>query len=103
MVTPEHEGARMSDSQEKRLITLEDLSSIALVSDPQAQPGGTLIAWVVTRMDDDQDTYKSAIWVAENDGGNARQLTSGTHREATPRWPRDGQSITSGSNRTAVP
>ncbi len=92
----------MSDSQEKRLITLEDLSSIALVSDPQAQPGGTLIAWVVTRMDDDQDTYKSAIWVAENDGGNARQLTSGNHRDASPRWSPDGQSIAFVSNRTPM-
>ncbi len=85
--------------QQKRPITLEDLSRIALVSDPQASPDGTHIAWVVTHLDDDKDTYTSAIWLADADGANARQLTSGTARDANPRWSPDGMTVAFVTNR----
>lgn len=85
--------------QQKRPMTLEDLSRIALVSDPQASPDGQHIAWVVTHMDDDKDTYTSAIWLADADGANARQLTSGTARDASPRWSPDGSTVAFVSNR----
>ncbi|HEV2074386.1 MAG TPA: hypothetical protein VGR29_12175, partial [Thermomicrobiales bacterium] len=59
----------------KRPITADDIKQIKLVSDPQAQPNGDLVTWVVTRVDDDGDTYTSGLWIARSNGENARQLT----------------------------
>lgn len=83
----------------KRPISADDLKRIKLVSDPQPQPEGALVAWVVTSIDDAGDTYASAIWVGNADGTGARQLTSGTSRDTTPRWSPDGTTIAFVSNR----
>lgn len=92
----------MSKSPARDAVTADDLKRIQLVSDPQAQPGGSLVAWVVTRVDDDNNSYASAIWIGERDGSNARQLTSGAHRDASPRWSPDGGRIAFVSNRPAM-
>ncbi len=83
----------------KRPITADDIRRIKLVSDPQAQPNDDLVTWVVTRVDDDGDTYTSGLWIARSNGENERQLTSGTSRDTSPRWSPDGRTIAFVSNR----
>lgn len=83
-------------------ITIDDLALLAQVHDPQAHKD--ILAWVVTRIDQDKDNYSSAIWIANSDGTNARQLTSGAWRDANPRWSPDGSHIAFTSNRPpAIP
>jgi len=77
----------------RRPIEADDLFRIALVSDPQAEPGGARIAYVVTRLDKDADEYRSAIWTVDLEGGEPRQLTSGAARDTAPRWSPDGKEI----------
>jgi dipeptidyl aminopeptidase/acylaminoacyl peptidase len=92
----------MTNGSGKRPITADDLKHIGIVSDPQHQSGGDQIAWVVTHMDDEEDTYVSAIWLGTHNGENIRQLTSGTSRDASPRWSPDGTTIAFVSNRAPM-
>ena len=78
-------------------ITIDDLFRLAQVHDPQTH--GNRIAWVVTKIDEKADSYTSAIWVADADGTNARQLTNGTWRDTNPRWSPDGSLLAFTSNR----
>lgn len=83
----------------RRPLEIDDIFAIDLVSEPAISPGGDRVVWVVTSLDRDADTYKAALWIAELDGANARQLTSGMHRDTAPTWSPDGRSIAFVSNR----
>lgn len=89
-------------SPRQRPLTADDLFAIQMVGDPQSSPDGRLISWVITRLDKDKDAYFSAIWIANADGSDARKLTGGSARDASPRWSPDGGSIAFVSNRPAM-
>ncbi|HWK81941.1 MAG TPA: hypothetical protein VNP95_14305, partial [Thermomicrobiales bacterium] len=83
----------------RRHLTPDDLFAIRLVGDLQASPDGARIAWSVVTVDKEQDGYRSAIWIADADGANARQLTAGTVRDTSPTWSPDSSTIAFVSNR----
>ena len=85
-----------------RPLTIDDLYEITLVSDPAVSPDEQRIAWVETSMHKHEDSYKAEIWIAGIDGGNARQLTSGSHRDTQPIWSPDGARLVFISNRPAA-
>lgn len=66
-----------------------DLGLLRGVGDPQLQPGGDLVAHVVSRLDLDEDVTTSAIHVHDLAAGGTRRLTSG-HADRAPRWSPDG-------------
>jgi len=68
----------------------EQLGDFAVPSDPRLHPDGVRIAYVVTRMDVDEDKYLRRIWLW--DGDAARPLTSGP-ADAAPRWSPDGTKL----------
>ena len=72
-----------------------DIAAIVEVSDARVSPDGRTVAFVVTRPDLDGNRNASAIWVAGVDPGSLPPvpLTSGTQREARPRWSRDGMRL----------
>lgn len=86
-----------------RPITPEDLFKINVVSDPQPSPNGRLVAYVVTRLDQEADDYKAAIWLVPTEGGAPTQLTGGASRDTSPRWSPDGSQIAFVSNRPGLP
>jgi dipeptidyl aminopeptidase/acylaminoacyl peptidase len=65
----------------------EDLSCFRTVSDPQLHPDGVQVAFVVSRMDLDEDRYERQIWLW--DGESARTFTRGP-ADSRPRWSPGG-------------
>jgi dipeptidyl aminopeptidase/acylaminoacyl peptidase len=78
----------------------DDIARLTEVSDPQVSPDGRVIAVVVTTIDLDANEYRKRIWAVPADGsGPARPLTSGEHRDTTPRWSPDGARLAFVSHR----
>ena len=75
-----------------RPMTPDDLYAITWLSDCAISPDGATVAFVQTRMDREEDTYRSAIWVVPTDGSAAaRQFTAGAKRDTAPRFSPDGR------------
>jgi dipeptidyl aminopeptidase/acylaminoacyl peptidase len=87
-------------------VGLEDLCRFRLVGDPQISPDGRWVAFTQTEFDLAANGYRSAIWLADADGGTCRRLTWGTRaggggaRERRPRWSPDGSQLAFLSDRT---
>ncbi|GAA5534890.1 S9 family peptidase [Deinococcus aluminii] len=79
----------------------ESLLALAFPSDPQVSPEGRRVAFVLSRVEEEQPRqpeadfarprYKSRLWLS--DGGAARPLTQGEGRDSSPRWSPDGQTL----------
>ena len=87
--------------QRRRAVTADDLYRLRFVSDPQISPDGIQIAYVVAWVDgDDQTRYRSQLKLARTDGAYPpRAITSGRHRDTSPRWSPDGRSLAFVSDR----
>jgi len=77
----------------RRPIEADDVLRIAVVDEPRISPDGRSVAFVVTTVDRDANEYRSAIWLADVDGGEPRQFTGGESRDRAPRWSPDGGSL----------
>ncbi len=75
----------------KRPITLDDLSRIRTVGDPQRSPDGKWVAYTVTSTDTEEDKDNSDIWMTSWDGAQHVRMTSSREDESCPRWSPDGR------------
>jgi dipeptidyl aminopeptidase/acylaminoacyl peptidase len=70
----------------------ESLAKLQFVSDPQISPDGRRIAYVVTRVDLERDTYDADLWLI--DGSEAPRLIVGARGDDTrPRWSPDARAL----------
>ena len=74
-----------------RSITIEDLYAIQFLSRPRISPDGHRVAFVVTSIDEGKHEYRSSIWVAPTEGGEATRFTGGTAHAHSPCWSPDGR------------
>jgi dipeptidyl aminopeptidase/acylaminoacyl peptidase len=74
-----------------RPVTVDDLSTLRDVRDPQLSPDGQWIAYVVALDDVKKDKGDSDIWMASWDGSQQVRLTSTPGKERAPRWSPDGK------------
>lgn len=84
-----HVGASAAS---KRPITIEDLFRVKMIGDPQPSPDGSRVAYVVTQMDTEADTYRSQIWILPAAGGVPLRYTGGKN-DGAPRWSPDGRRL----------
>ena len=71
----------------------EDIYDITWVGESEISPDGRHVAFVVTRMERADDSYRSAIWLVDTDDGEPRQFTAGAMRDSAPRWSPDGRAL----------
>lgn len=74
-----------------RHLTLEDLPSIAVPSQPALAPGGAL-AYVVRTLDTEADTAVHDLWLVDAGGAAPRRLTRG-RADTSPAWSPDGGTL----------
>ncbi|MCB9897685.1 MAG: S9 family peptidase [Planctomycetes bacterium] len=75
----------------RRLVTADDVLRLRTVGDPRVSPDGAHVVFVVKHVGDRFD-YRTNLWMADADGGEPRQLTSGDSDRA-PRWSPDGRTL----------
>ena len=83
--------AAASAQPAKRAISLDDLSKLKSVGDPQRSPDGKWVAYVVRSVDVEKDKNDSDLWMVSWDGTQTVRLTSGPESESSPRWSPDGR------------
>jgi len=78
---------------ERNPLTLEDFWSLKTMGDARLSPEGKTVAYVVGTYDEARDEARSALWLADAAGGEARQFTSGEAADSSPRWSPDSQRL----------
>ncbi len=74
---------------------VEDLVSMARISDPQVSPDGTQIAFSLRTTDLEADRGRSDLWIVDLEGEDRapRRLTTHPASEWNLRWSGDGESL----------
>jgi dipeptidyl aminopeptidase/acylaminoacyl peptidase len=71
-----------------------DIGALLTVGEPAVSPDGHLIAFVVTRVDEEANDYRSQVWLAAADGASPpRAFTAGEHKDGHPTWSPDGSRL----------
>jgi len=81
----------LAQTPAKRLIQVDDMHRLHDVRDPQVSPDDQWVAYVVSSVDTNADKGETHIWMANWQGTQQLQLTSGSESENMPRWSPDGR------------
>ena len=74
-------------------VSIEDIRSLKMISDPQISPTGDQVALVITTINISLNEYNSNIWLADIQTGAIRSFTSGRGKDKYPRWSPDGSTL----------
>jgi dipeptidyl aminopeptidase/acylaminoacyl peptidase len=77
--------------KEKRNITTKDIFNFKTIRQPTFSPDGRWIAYVVTILDEEKNSYNSDIWMIPSQGGEALQITNNKSGDSSPCWSPDGK------------
>jgi dipeptidyl aminopeptidase/acylaminoacyl peptidase len=91
---PAEASATATQSQPAaRTIQLDDLAKIAIVSDPQISPDGKSIAFVLSRINLEQDRSDRELLIIDIASGAPRALTHDRKGVGSPRWSPEGDRL----------
>ena len=74
-----------------RAIAIEDVYHMKFLKAPRISPDGRRVAFVVTTIDERTYEYRSAIWMVETAGGEAKRFVGGIGNAYSPCWSPDGR------------
>jgi dipeptidyl aminopeptidase/acylaminoacyl peptidase len=77
----------------KRPLALDDYWAMKIVDEMDVSRDGKTVAYVVTTFAEETNSIRKAIWVAEVESGETRQLTSGEAQDSQPAWSPDGSRL----------
>ncbi len=77
-----------------------DLFDLKSVTDPQLSPDGSMVAYIETSVDKEDERYISNIFIYNFIMKQTIQWTYGLHRQFSPRWSPDGLHLAFLSNRS---
>ena len=78
---------------QKRPITERDLLKFQWVADPQISPDGKSVAYVLVKVNENDDRYETSLWIVATSGNESpRPLTQGPS-DSSPRWSPDGRTL----------
>jgi dipeptidyl aminopeptidase/acylaminoacyl peptidase len=69
------------------------IGSVVQASSPAVSPDGTQIAFVVGRIDLENNTSRSQVWLASVEGSIAPHAITAGERDGQPAWSPDGESL----------
>ena len=80
----------------------KDVYELTGVGNPRLSPDGRTVAYELSTIEGPANEYRGSIWLAPADGSTEpRQFTSGSTRDASPRWSPDGRRIAFTSKRAS--
>jgi len=77
-------------TDEKRLITAEDLYKFELISGIEISPNGKHVIYAQQRVDQKTEKTFSNLWLVPTEGGEPCQFTYGDQNDRAPKWSPDG-------------
>src|SRR6478735_5868295 len=75
-----------------RRMHMEELTAIAVPSQPALSPDGSRVVYVLRTLDGEGDRNVDQLWTVPVAGGTPRRLTSG-HTDTSPVWSPDGSRL----------
>jgi dipeptidyl aminopeptidase/acylaminoacyl peptidase len=75
-----------------RRMQLDDLTRLAVPSQPTLSPDGSQVAYVLRTLDTEHDRSHDELWIAATNGDTPRRLTSGP-ADGAPAWSPDGSRL----------
>ena len=92
-------GADTSQEINDRYLKPADMFDMEYASDPRIAPSGSRVVYVRNFFDIMSDRRQSNLWIVNSDETGHRPLTTGKHRDSSPRWSPDESKVAYISNR----